>query len=218
MSPHCPDEGVERRRLAGVSDDLANDTLRPLDLQVSELGDQILRREQDGRILRPAGSPQEVAAVVADHKQDSPRCERGCGVVEHLATLFAWQVQVQHDYKVERARLGKPPHDVGLDPGHLHAPIGSQLPRLGEPDAGEVDAGDVPAFLRKPYGVAPLAAGDVESSTWDESLGFRDEETVRLCFPDQLLGPVALVPTLTTHKILPSDSKERADHSHAPRR
>ena len=74
-SPHCPDERVDGGRLTGLGDHGASDPLSPLDLKAGEVLDDLLRPEQDCRVLWPTGSLQ--AGLRRDFRVIPGRWQRG---------------------------------------------------------------------------------------------------------------------------------------------
>ena len=116
---------------------------------------------------------------MADHEEDSTGCQGGCGMRQRPAALLGGKVKVHDHNEVERGRRRLPLDDIGLDPGHFHATVGRQSLCLGKPGAREVDAGDAPTLRGEPYGVAALAAGNVERPTRSECVQLLDEKAVR---------------------------------------
>jgi len=177
---HCPNERVEGGRFTRVGDHCARDPLRPLDLKARKVLHDLLRAEQDCRVLWPTGSVQAVGGVMADHEQGPTGREGGCGMREHLAALLGGKVQVHHNHDVERGWRSLPLDDIGLDPGHFHATVGRQSPCLGQPGTREVDAGHTPTLRGEPHRVTPLATGKVERPTRNECVQLLDEKAVRV--------------------------------------
>src|SRR6188508_2158477 len=100
--PAGADEGVDRRGLTRLERDGSAHGLRPLHLQAAELRDDVVRREEDGRVARSAVAVRQVRRVVADHDERPARRERGGGRPEHAGELGVRELQVQHGDEVER--------------------------------------------------------------------------------------------------------------------
>ena len=158
------DESVERRRLAAVVE-------RNRALHVSARSttsspstrDDVVGREENGRVLRAAVAVGEVRRVVAEDDERPSRRQRPRQPSGEPRELVGGQLEVEHRDEVEdgapaRTRARRPAPTPPRRRGSR------ELGCLRQRDVREVDGGHLPAALGEPDGVPPFAARDVEGA------------------------------------------------------
>ena len=165
-----------------------------------EIGGDVVGRIEHRGVLRAADTVGEVDEIVTDDEQRSTWGECSCSGTERDPSSRFRELQIEHHHEVvERFRF--PFGDVGAYPGGRHVVRFRELRGLVEADLGVVDAGDVPTLGGEPHGVAAFTAGEIERSTGLQPGDLGWEEPVRVGLPDELRGPVAVVPRAgVTHR------------------
>ena len=152
---------------------------------------------EERRVGRTAVAVVEVVALVRDDEERPARADERRGVSERAGERLGGQLQVADEHEVGRLELRRGGH-VGEGRDQLDV-AGSRDGRgLLERDGRELDELGLPALLREPDGVAPLAAGEVQRTTRPDPVEMRrdllDDERVGSRGPDELARGVPLVP------------------------
>ena len=171
-------EGVDGVPLAVVGHDGTHDTVGPHHTQLLDAGEviaDVIRAEEDGRILGPTVSLLEIAAIVSKHEERAARRDGVCGAAHHGTPLLAGEMDVDENDQVERASRRRVAAEIGLDPVDLDPARLRQTSCFLQADAGEVDSGGAPPPFRQPDRVATFAGAEVECSPGREIRDLLDQ-------------------------------------------